>query len=783
MKNVKLFIMLLFGIISSFFFINKVDALFKETTDTRVNSFTLVDKGNYVVIHKLMDLNGEYTIIDSPNDEGEELLGTVIEQDFRRSFPGFKQPDQQSIVIGFGTKTIEYLYEREKRVLNVGNNSYVTGTINGEAYNGEAIGEYYYGSEIVLMAAETDSNGNEFMKWSNGEVYPTVSITLTEDTTIRPIYGNPYIVEFRANGGSPAPASIDVNPGDSIGTLPVVTKDDCQLSEGSYSERNCTYAYEFKGWYKEPEFVHQVDANFVPTENTTLYAKWNKVYFHDDEETFDGNNFIDTEIALFSRENAYKNFIVTFTLDENDSAGIVQATLFGDINEKADPWPGTVIRYDKDHYEFVANVTSGQGMGKRMKQTINGYGEGQTYVIKRENGKLYYSVNGGQSFTLFNDFSSFTRYFDVTGTFGAEYDGSGNPYRYFKGKLSNMTVELSDRDSYTVKFDANGGEGTMADQKITVNESVALNANVYSRPTYSFSHWNTSADGSGTSYSNEQVVTDLAGKDETITLYAQWTSAPHYYIHFDANSGEGTMEDQEFIYDVPQKLNYGEFTKEGQAFDHWNTKPDGSGVSYRDGGSIINLSSEDQDVVTLYAQYRNLSYHNDGPIVFDGTNFIDANVNPYSRANLDKDFTIEFDIVDVDPANATSNVFQPTIISSKDEDNPVSGELVPGFVARLNKNNVSSITVTSWWGSEHKTTLDPSRTTIHVEITRRDGVVKMIYTYPNAAAKEFVLAIQDDWDVNLYSMSPITFGATYINGEPQRFFMGTLANIDIQIEE
>ena len=83
MKNVKLFIMLLFGIISSFFFINKVDALFKETTDTRVNSFTLVDKGNYVVIHKLMDLNGEYTIIDSPNDEGEELLGTVIEQDFR----------------------------------------------------------------------------------------------------------------------------------------------------------------------------------------------------------------------------------------------------------------------------------------------------------------------------------------------------------------------------------------------------------------------------------------------------------------------------------------------------------------------------------------------------------------------------------------------------------------------------------------------------------------------------------------------------------------------------
>ncbi len=775
MKRLKIFSIVLVLFISSFFFVEKVDALFKVATDSKVNTFTITDKGNYVVIHKQMDLNGEYTIIDSPNDEGEETLGTELEL-ARRSYTGFKQPDPQTIVITFGTTEVTYLYEREKYILNIQDEQYVTTETPS--------GQYYYGQPILLVADEKDASNADFIKWSDGTTTREKSFIMTGDVVIKPLYGEQLTVNFEPNGGSPTSIPpIMRYPNEALGTLPEVTYDDCTGTTGSYTERGCTYVYEFKGWYKEPTFVNKVEENYIVTEDMTLYAKWSKIYFHDDEETFDGNNFIDTEIALFSQENAKKNFIVTFTLDENDSAGVVQATLFADINEKADPWPGTVIRYDKNHYEFVANVNSGQGMGKRMKQTISGYDEGQTYVIKRENGKLYYSVNGGQTFTLFNDFSSFTKYFNVTGTFGAEYDANGDPYRYFIGKLSNMTVELSDRDSYTVKFDANGGTGTMPDQKITVTESVPLSANTFRRPNYSFSHWNTQADGSGTSYTNEQAVTDLAGPNETITLYAQWTTAPHYFIHFDANGGTGTMEDQEFVYDVAQKLHYGEFTKEDQAFDHWNTEPDGSGVSYRDGGSIINLSSEDQATVILYAQYRNYSYHYDGPIVFDGTNYIDANVNPYCRANLNKDFTVSFDIVYVDPANGTSDVFQPTIISSKDEDNVVAGELVPGFVIRLNKNNASSIAVTSWWGIERKTTMDPTRTTIHVEIKRENGLVKMKYTYPNATTKEFLLADQDDWDVNLYSMAPITFGATYINGEPQRYFMGTIANIDIQIDE
>ena len=35
----------------------------------------------------------------------------------------------------------------------------------------------------------------------------------------------------------------------------------------------------------------------------------------------------------------------------------------------------------------------------------------------------------------------------------------------------------------------------------------------------------------------------------------------------------------------------------------WNTKPDGSGVSYSDEEEILNLTSTDGDVIKLYAQW------------------------------------------------------------------------------------------------------------------------------------------------------------------------------------
>ena len=88
-------------------------------------------------------------------------------------------------------------------------------------------------------------------------------------------------------------------------------------------------------------------------------------------------------------------------------------------------------------------------------------------------------------------------------------------------------------NTYTVKFNANGGAGTMADQTFTYAESKALTQNAFTRTGYTFSKWNTKADGTGTNYNDKQAVSNLTtAVNGTVTLYAQWT-ANVYKITYD----------------------------------------------------------------------------------------------------------------------------------------------------------------------------------------------------------------------------------------------------------
>ncbi len=72
---------------------------------------------------------------------------------------------------------------------------------------------------------------------------------------------------------------------------------------------------------------------------------------------------------------------------------------------------------------------------------------------------------------------------------------------------------------YTVAFDANGGEGTMEPQIFVQGEDTKLNDCKFARDNYKFTGWNTSPDGSGTSYADQGALICLG---EDITLYAQW---------------------------------------------------------------------------------------------------------------------------------------------------------------------------------------------------------------------------------------------------------------------
>lgn len=73
--------------------------------------------------------------------------------------------------------------------------------------------------------------------------------------------------------------------------------------------------------------------------------------------------------------------------------------------------------------------------------------------------------------------------------------------------------------TFMVTFEKNDGSGTTTTQNnIPANTATALTANTFTREGYTFTSWNTAADGSGTSYNNGASVTLTA----SIILYAQW---------------------------------------------------------------------------------------------------------------------------------------------------------------------------------------------------------------------------------------------------------------------
>ena len=125
-----------------------------------------------------------------------------------------------------------------------------------------------------------------------------------------------------------------------------------------------------------------------------------------------------------------------------------------------------------------------------------------------------------------------------------------------KDTKSNFFTILAE---YTVKYNANGGTGEMADQEISYNVATNITANSFTKSAYNFNNWNTKADGSGDTYTNEQSVTNIGNN----TLYAQWTPIA-YTIEYNLNDGtvessnptEYTVETENFTLNNPNKTGY-----------------------------------------------------------------------------------------------------------------------------------------------------------------------------------------------------------------------------------
>ena len=101
---------------------------------------------------------------------------------------------------------------------------------------------------------------------------------------------------------------------------------------------------------------------------------------------------------------------------------------------------------------------------------------------------------------------------------GTDYTAGSSTYQ----GNANLKLYAIWHAPYTVTYNANGGSGAPASQTKVYNSALTLSSTKPTRTGYSFSGWNTQANGSGTPYASGGTVS--AGTNSNLTLYAQWTA-------------------------------------------------------------------------------------------------------------------------------------------------------------------------------------------------------------------------------------------------------------------
>ena len=186
-------------------------------------------------------------------------------------------------------------------------------------------------------------------------------------------------------------------------------------------------------------------------------------------------------------------------------------------------------------------------------------------------------------------------------------DGTGTAYAvgasYSTSSAATLYAQWTAVGTYAISFAANGSTGgsVPASGSYTpggASYTVAGNTGSLVKAGYTFSGWNTVADGSGTAYAAAASYAVSA----SATLHAQWSVAS-YVITFDGNgstSGSvptaGAYTTGGVAYSVPG--NTGLLVRPGYDFVSWNAAADGSGVAHDAASSYSPTVS-----ATLYAKW------------------------------------------------------------------------------------------------------------------------------------------------------------------------------------
>ena len=334
---------------------------------------------------------------------------------------------------------------------------------------------------------------------------------------------NIYTVAYDSNGGSGTTAS-------SSHTYGIASS----LTANSFTRTGYTFA----GWatsaggavvYADQASV--VDLSSINGVTVTLYAKWAANSY---TVAYDINGGDGGTTASSSH---------TYGIASNLTANSFTRTGYTFVGWNTVAIGGSTSFTDK---QSVLNLSAVNGA------TVTLYAQWTAYTYT-----IAYEINGGDGGTTASSSHTYgvpkaltQNMFTRTGYAFAGWNtvaiGGGASYTDSQSILNlsainGATVTLYAQwasNAYSVAYASNGGDGgTMASSVHAFDVAKALTDNTFTKTGYTFVGWNTKADGSGTSYANQENVINLSAiSGDTVTIYAEWT-INNYAVTFNPQGG------------------------------------------------------------------------------------------------------------------------------------------------------------------------------------------------------------------------------------------------------
>ncbi|MEO1772052.1 InlB B-repeat-containing protein [Candidatus Enterococcus ferrettii] len=370
-----------------------------------------------------------------------------------------------------------------------------TYTVMFDSSGGEAVHSQDYTVEKGLVSLPTPTRkGYSFVGWYDGEnKVESIPDGSTGDRTLTAHWqANSYMVQFDANGGEGKMAEQSM-------TYDQAAK----LSPVSFTRTG----YEFIGWNtdktgKGTAYINGLDViNLTDTGTITLYAQWRAASY---TVTFDSGSGSIIEPLNYTIEKGLaklptptrKGYSFTGWYDGENKIESIPDGSIGDRTLKAN-W--------KLETYTITFETEGDPI-LSIDYTVETPGFELPKVTRKQRGYTFigWLVKGKP-----------TR---------AVVDIGEIVTRIEAGTIGNLVLTESWKpNDYKINFHANGGVGKMSAQEMVYSQKAQLITNKFTRAGYSFKGWNTQVDGKGTTYTNQQEISNLVSEEKgSITLYAQW---------------------------------------------------------------------------------------------------------------------------------------------------------------------------------------------------------------------------------------------------------------------